>query len=47
MELRSECFFADDIPEFVEGARREGMDAVRFESAAALEADLRARGVVW
>ncbi len=42
-----ECFFADDIPEFVEGARREGMDAVRFESAASLEADLRARGVVW
>ena len=42
-----ECFFVDDLPECVEGARREGMDAVRFESLSQLERDLRARGVVW
>lgn len=42
-----QCFFADDVPEFVEGALRQGMDAVRFFSAASLEADLRARGVTW
>ncbi len=42
-----ECFFADDMPEFVEGALRQGIDAVRFESAARLEEDLRARGVEW
>ena len=42
-----ECFFTDDIPEFVEGARREGIDAVRFESPAQVEAELRARGIAW
>ncbi len=42
-----ECFFADDMPEFVEGALRQGIDAVRFESAAQLEGELRARGVEW
>jgi putative hydrolase of the HAD superfamily len=28
-----ECFFTDDIPEYVEGAKRMGIDAVQFESA--------------
>jgi len=42
-----ECFFTDDIPEFVEGARREGIDAVRFESPTQVEAELRARGITW
>ncbi len=42
-----ECFFADDIPEFVEGARRFGLDAVQFQSAAQIESELRTRGVAW
>jgi putative hydrolase of the HAD superfamily len=42
-----ECFFTDDIPAYVEGARREGIDAVQFESCAQLERDLAARGVRW
>lgn len=42
-----ECFFTDDIPEYVEGARQAGIDAVVFEGAGALERELRARGVVW
>lgn len=42
-----ECFFTDDIPEYVEGARQAGIDAVVFEGQEALERELRARGVVW
>jgi putative hydrolase of the HAD superfamily len=42
-----ECFFTDDIPEFVEGARREGIDAVQFQSSAQIEDELRLRGVTW
>ncbi len=42
-----ECFFIDDIQEFVDGARRAGIDAVRFESAAQLEQEFDARGIVW
>jgi len=42
-----ECFFADDIPEYVEGARTVGIDAVRFESAAQIENELSKRGVRW
>ena len=39
-----ECFFVtDDIPEYVEGARQFGIDAVRFESAEQIEAELRKR----
>lgn len=41
--LPEECFFTDDIPEYVEGARRYGMDAVQFESAGQIEAELRRR----
>lgn len=41
-----ECFFTDDIPEYVEGARRMGIDAVLFEGAGRLEQELRARGVL-
>ncbi len=43
----AECFYTDDVPEFVEAGRRHGMDAVRFESAAQLERELKARGVEW
>ena len=45
--LPEECFYTDDIPAYVEGARREGIDAVQFESCAQLERDLTARGVRW
>jgi FMN phosphatase YigB (HAD superfamily) len=41
--LAEECFFTDDIAEYVEGARRHGIDAVQFESAAQIEAELRQR----
>ena len=41
-----ECFFTDDILINVEAARREGMDAVQFESAAQLEAELGSRGIL-
>ncbi len=42
-----ECFFTDDIPVYVEAARRERIDAVRFTGLAQLESDLRQRGVEW
>lgn len=45
--LPEECFFTDDIPQYVEAARRAGIDAVRFESATQIERELRARGVEW
>jgi putative hydrolase of the HAD superfamily len=41
--LPEECFFTDDIPEYVEGARRYGIDAVQFQSAAQIEDELRRR----
>jgi glucose-1-phosphatase len=41
-----ECFYSDDIPEYVEGARKFGIDAVRFESRDQIERELRARGIV-
>ena len=40
-----ECFFTDDIPEYVEGARRMGIDAVQFQSHEQILGELRARGV--
>lgn len=42
-----ECFFTDDIPLYVDGAREAGMEAVVFESAEQIERELRARGVCW
>ena len=41
-----ECFFTDDILEYVEGARRLGIDAVQFESREQIERELSARGIV-
>ena len=43
----SECFFTDDIPAYVAGARLAGIDAVQFESQAQIERELRSRGVEW
>jgi putative hydrolase of the HAD superfamily len=45
--LPGECFFTDDIAAYVEGAREQGIEAVQFESAAQIEAELRTRGVAW
>jgi glucose-1-phosphatase len=42
-----ECFFTDDIPAYVAGARAAGIDAVQFENRAQIERELRARGVEW
>lgn len=42
-----ECFFTDDIPAYVEGARLAGIDAVQFQNAEQIEGELRARGVDW
>jgi len=41
--LPEECFFTDDIAEYIEGARLYGIDAVQFQSATQLEAELRSR----
>jgi glucose-1-phosphatase len=45
--LPAECFFTDDMPAYVAAARAEGIDAVQFESATQIEAELRKRGVTW
>ena len=45
--LPQECFYTDDIAAYVEAARALGIDAVRFESAAQIERELRARGIAW
>jgi len=42
-----ECFFTDDVLANVEGARREGIDAVLFESLEQFERELRAREIQW
>lgn len=45
--LPGECFYTDDIAAYVEAARTLGIDAVRFESAAQIAAELKARGIEW
>jgi glucose-1-phosphatase len=45
--LPEECFYTDDIPQFVEAARREGIDAVQFRSAEQIQEALKARGISW
>jgi FMN phosphatase YigB (HAD superfamily) len=42
----SECFFTDDLAVNVEAARQYGLDAVQFLSAAQLDEELRARGLL-
>jgi FMN phosphatase YigB (HAD superfamily) len=41
-----ECFFTDDIPEYVEGARKLGIDAVQFQSAEQLQQELAQRSIL-
>jgi len=45
--LPGECFYADDIPAFVEAGKAAGLDAVQFTGFGQLERDLRARGIEW
>jgi glucose-1-phosphatase len=45
--LPGECFYTDDIAEYVESGRRMGLDAEQFQSAEKLERDLRFRGISW
>lgn len=45
--LPGECFFTDDLPPFVEGARRAGIQAELFQDAGKLVRDLEAAGVRW
>jgi len=40
-----EIFFTDDIAEHIDGAKAAGFDAVLFESAPRIAADLRSRGI--
>ena len=42
-----ECFYTDDIADYVEAARRQGIDAVQFQSGSQVEEELRARGIDW
>jgi FMN phosphatase YigB (HAD superfamily) len=42
-----ECFYTDDIPDYVAGARALGIDAVVFQSAAQIERELAARNIQW
>lgn len=42
-----ECFFTDDIAEYVAAARHAGIDAVQFQSAGQIEEELRSRGIAW
>jgi putative hydrolase of the HAD superfamily len=42
-----ECFYTDDIPEYVEAGRQAGMDAVQFHSADQLRRELFHRGIAW
>lgn len=41
-----ECFFTDDVAEYAAAARTHGIDAVQFQSAGQIEAELRTRGVI-
>ena len=45
--LPQECFFTDDIPEYVAGAKLAGIDAVQFSNREQLEKELQARGIRW
>jgi len=41
-----ECFYTDDVAEYIDGARAAGIQAVQFRGFGRLGADLRAAGVV-
>ena len=41
------CFFTDDIPAYVEGARKAGLNAEQFLGFEKLQDDLKRYGVTW
>jgi FMN phosphatase YigB (HAD superfamily) len=41
-----EALYIDDIQEFVDAAKRVGMDAIRFETRSILEDEFRRRNLV-
>ena len=41
-----ECFYTDDIADYVEAARSLGIDAVVFQSATQLESEMQSRGIL-
>ena len=45
--LPGECFYTDDIADYVEAALRMGIDAVQFESREQIEREMRVRGISW
>jgi putative hydrolase of the HAD superfamily len=45
--LPGECFYTDDIADYVEAARHLGIDAVQFESRQQIEREMRERGICW
>ena len=42
-----ECFYTDDIAEYVAGAQAMGIDAVQFEGAERLTEEMKMRGIGW
>jgi len=42
-----ECFYTDDIADYVKAARAFGIDAVQFESREQIEGEMRGRGIGW
>jgi glucose-1-phosphatase len=42
-----ECFYTDDIADYVRAGREIGFDAVQFESAAQIQREMRSRGISW
>ncbi|HUB83748.1 MAG TPA: HAD-IA family hydrolase [Bryobacteraceae bacterium] len=42
-----ECFYTDDIAEYVAAARKLGIDAVQFQSFVQLQQELTRRGIRW
>jgi putative hydrolase of the HAD superfamily len=42
-----ECFYTDDIGDYVAAAQNLGIDAVQFESLAQLQRELTKRGIRW
>ena len=42
-----ECLFVDDLPPFVEGAKKVEMQTILFQNPKQLEADLKNMGISW
>lgn len=45
--LPQECFYTDDIAEYVEAAKGHGLDAVQFQSLEQLAEEFEKRGIQW